>query len=253
MPSKRRTKKRFHLTHSQEARLGIFFLVVGACIYAAIYAGIFRPVPPAVEVRAVSKREISHGDTTKKQVIFTFDGGASAESGEAILAILAKHHVTGTFFLTGIFVKKNPDLVRRMVLEGHEVYDHTYDHPHLPDLTDREIATELDRMATLLSATASTTPRPYFRAPYGDRDQHVLNAAFANGYQSVYWTVDARDWLEGQGETAESVTERILSSARPGTIFLMHIGDAITGAILDGVFTELESRGYKMVSLTQGI
>ena len=95
--------------------------------------------------------------------------------------------------------------------------------------------------------------RPYFRAPYGARDLQVLKVAANNGYQSVYWSVDALDWKETQGETANQVKARILSSVAPGVIYLMHVGDTITGTILDEVFTTIESRGYKIVSLTQGL
>jgi peptidoglycan/xylan/chitin deacetylase (PgdA/CDA1 family) len=85
------------------------------------------------------------------------------------------------------------------------------------------------------------------------KDARVRTVAYDAGYQSVYWTVDALDWKEVSGETNESVTRRILSHVSPGTIYLMHIGDTITGDILDAVFTEIESRGYMIVPLTKGI
>ena len=159
----------------------------------------------------------------------------------------------GSFFLTGKFVQANPDLVRRMVAQGNEIFNHTYDHPFLTKLTDEKITSELDLMDQTLQSVASTSPKPYFRAPYGDRDARVRSAAAQDGYRSVYWTVDARDWMEPKGETADQVKARILDNIAPGTIYLMHLGDTITGSILDDVFTKLEAQGYKMVSLTQGI
>lgn len=200
-----------------------------------------------------SREEITHGDKNKKQVIFTFDGGDSATSGTKILDILEKHHVKGTFFLTGKFIEKNSVLVRRMNGAGHEIYNHTYSHPYLTSITDDEIGGELWKMEKVLETTVNESSKPYFRPPYGDRDERVLKKAFSSGYQSVYWTIDALDWKESEGETDGTVRYRILSTLAPGNIYLMHIGDNITGNILDELFTTIESKGYKIVSLTQGL
>ena len=237
---------------------GVLAYAVGA---ALVVAGLFmigqpaRVVPPPVvsTSAAHSAREIIHGDTSKKQIIFTFDGGDGNQSAQGILAALAKHHVKGTFFLTGKFVEANPALVNQMKAAGHEIFSHTYSHPHLTDLTDAQISDELTIMAETLNKVAGISPQPYFRAPYGDRDDRVRTDAFKAGYESVYWTIDARDWEESTGETADQVKNIILSTAAPGNIYLMHFGDTITGAILDDVMTTLEQRGYRMVSLTQGL
>jgi peptidoglycan-N-acetylmuramic acid deacetylase len=241
-----------------EVRGEVYAAIIFA-ILASIYILSTPKIPavltptPLVVVRATSEREIVHGDTTKKQVIFTFDGGEGNQSADLILQTLAKHHAIGSFFLTGKFIEHNPDLVRLMVAEGNEIYSHTYDHPHLPTLTDEEISQEFKKMATVLKDVAHVSPQPYFRAPYGDRDDRVLGVAFKEGYQSVYWTVDARDWMESQGETARDVENRILQNVAPGTIYLMHFGDTITGAVLDDVFTKIESQGYKLASLKEGL
>ena len=197
--------------------------------------------------------EIRHGDRTKKQIIFTFDGGSGIQSGGKILEVLAKHHVKGTFFLTGKMMEANPILVRRIALSGHEIFNHTYDHPNLTTISDVKIVEELKGMEKVLQSIAGVSPKPYFRAPFGASDARVLAVAAKYGYRSVHWTIDAFDWKEEEGETADQVKNIILSTIAPGNIYLMHIGDNITGAILDDVFTIIESRGYKIVSLTQGL
>ena len=208
-------------------------------------------------IRMVPSGEIEHGDMSKKQVIFTFDAGAGLQSAKKILEVLARHHVKGTFFMTGKFVEANPDFVRKVVTAGHEIFNHTYDHPHLPTLTDAEIVTELDKvnasLASVVGSTSMISTRPFFRAPYGDRDERVMNVALKNGYHGVYWTVDAHDWEESTGVTPAEVVGRIISNLKSGNIYLMHVGDNITGDVLDQVFTEIEAKGYKIVSLTQGI
>lgn len=201
----------------------------------------------------ISSKEITRGDTSKKQVIFTFDGGSTIESSDKILEVLAKHHVKGTFFLTGKMIENHPDLVRRIASSGAEIFNHTYDHPDLTKIEEEKVIEELVKTESVLQKTAGVSSKPYFRAPYGARDSRVLDSAKKAGYQSVYWTKDALDWKEKQRETADQVKNRILSSIAPGNIYLMHVGDNITGNILDEVFTMIESRGYKLVSLTEGL
>lgn len=197
--------------------------------------------------------EITHGNRDKKQIIFTFDGGEGAQSASAVLDTLHKHNSRGTFFLTGKWVMRNPDLVQRMRREGHEVYNHSLSHPHLPLLSDQRIMLQLETMDETLLRLVGTSTKPYFRPPYGDRDARVLATAARAGYRSVMWTVDAGDWMESEGFTADEVRGRIFGNIEPGAIILMHLGDTITGSILDDVFTQIEARGYALASLSQGL
>lgn len=197
-------------------------------------------------------KEIVRGDTSKKQVIFTFDGGSGVQSVDKVLGVLKKHKVKGTFFLTGLFVEKNPEVVKKIIDQGGEIFNHTYDHYHLPLLSHEEMVAELDEMNLTLEKF-SISSKPYFRAPYGDVDNRVRESAYKAGYESVYWTVDAGDWKESEGETSEQVKEKIISNIAPGTIYLMHLGDNITGKILDEIFSEIKAKGYNIVSLTEGI
>lgn len=200
-----------------------------------------------------AQSEIVHGDRSRKQVIFTFDGGSGAESGEGILSALKKHGITGTFFLTGKFAEENPELVKKIAREGHEIWNHTYSHRDLTALSDEEIKNELVRADVAIQNLTGKSTKPYFRAPYGARDGRVLKAAAEAGYTSVYWTTDVLDWKESEGMTATAAETRIFENLQPGTMYLMHIGDTITGTILDEVFSEIKSRGYAIMSLTQGI
>ncbi|MEK9177856.1 MAG: polysaccharide deacetylase family protein, partial [Patescibacteria group bacterium] len=90
--------------------------------------------------------EIIRGDISKKQVIYTFDGGGGSQSAKAILDTLKKHNVKSTFFLTGKFIEDNQEIVKRMISEKHEIFNHTYDHPYLTQLPEGRIAQELQMM-----------------------------------------------------------------------------------------------------------
>ena len=240
---------------SAHARLGIFLLVFLFVLWIAGLAVEPSNVPARQSAipLVVSSKEIVRGDTTRKQVIFTFDGGDGITSADGILAALVRHHVKGTFFLTGKFLASHPEIVKSIIASGHEIFNHTLDHPHLTELSDTEIVDELGSMENALQMMVGSSSKPYFRPPYGDRDERVLVAAAKAGYRGVYWTVDALDWEEPNGQMASDVEGRILSNLAPGNIYLMHLGDSITGQILDDVFTKIEAQGYHIVSLTQGI
>ncbi len=197
--------------------------------------------------------EIYRGRTDEKQVIFTFDGGSGTQSVREILATLEKHKIKSTFFLTGKWIENNPFLTILIKDGGHEIFSHTYNHPYLTRISDEEIRKELRQTDDIFFKLLGINSRPYFRPPYGDRDERVLRIASSEGYQSVYWTIDALDWVEVEGETDLSVMSRIKNNLSPGNIYLMHLGDNIMGRILDQVIVDLNNQGYKVVSLTEGI
>lgn len=213
------------------------------------------PLPTsAIQPPSQSHREeIVWGNRKRKQVIFTFDGGSGTQSAQAILNTLARHQLQSTFFLTGQWASKNKELVAQIASLGHEIFNHTYTHPHLTELYDEEIIKELQTTEDVIIGITGITTRPFFRAPYGDRNAHVREVAAEQGYQSVFWTVDALDWKESEGMSAQEVKERILSRLAPGNIYLMHIGDTITGDILEEVINEISAQGYGIVPLSQGI
>lgn len=243
------------ITVSSQVRLIIFCILILGIIELFLDKQ-KEPVPYTEQIpviRAVSPIEIFRGDTSKEQVIFTFDGGDKDICGAKVISVLDKHGVEGSFFLTGRFVKSNPDIVREMHRKGHGIYNHTYNHPYMTRISDEQMEKELEDMDKELFNLTGQSSRPYWRPPYGNRDQRVVSLAAKAGYRPILWTVDAMDWRESEGIQAEEVKYIILSSLAPGNIYLMHLGDTITGSILDELFTEIESRGYKIVSLRQGL
>ena len=232
-----------------EVRLGIFFIFLFCLIILTNPSVIIKE-----EIKSPdSVAEISRGDKTRMQVVFTFDGGSEDFSSEKILDVLARHKVKSSFFLTGKFIEKYPDVVRRMYREGHEIYNHTYDHPKLTLVSDEEIVKQFGDTERALYKIIGRTSKPYFRAPYGDQDERVRRVAHGAGYQSVFWGTDALDWQESMGRTEHEVKSLILSTLTPGNIYLMHLGDNITGNILDEMITTIREKGYNIVSLKQGL
>ena len=197
--------------------------------------------------------EIKRGDTTKKQVIFTFDAGSSNNSIREILESLNKYGLKATFFLTGKWAERYPDDVKNISRAGHEIFNHTYSHPRLTQISDQQIIEELRKTEQIIFDLTGKTTKPFFRPPYGERSSHVLALAKDEGYQSVFWTVDVLDWQESSGMTEEKAKERIYNNLANGNIFLMHVGDNITGKILDEVINKIQTEGYKILPLSLGI
>lgn len=184
------------------------------------------------------------------QVALTFDAGATAEPGWDILKTLREHSIRCTFFLTGRFAQRNPELVKAIVAGGHELGNHTFSHPDLRKLNDDAIREELRKAEEVISDIAGISTRPWFRPPFGSRDRRVLSVAAEEGYQCVYWTLDSWDSYK-KGITAEEIRERVLGRIRPGGVVLFHIGSRATADALPDILDELDRRGLRCVPVSQ--
>lgn len=200
---------------------------------------------------------VSQGDTGQLVVALTFDAGADRGNAAQILDTLRDEGVVATFGMTGVWAADNPDLVARMVAEGHVLMNHTWDHRSWTGystgeapLTAAERADELRRTEEAVSDAAGVDLRPYFRPPYGDTDDTVAADLQANGYSVVVmWTVDTLGWA---GRDIDEITRRVLDGAAPGAIYLMHVGaESRDAAALPGIIEELRAEGYDFVTIAQ--
>ena len=207
----------------------------------------FCATPP--DVLPVSAAEIALGTTSRPRIALTFDAAGPSEPTARILDILAKHHVHSTFFITGDWANLNPDLVRRIHNGGHEIGNHTMSHPDLRTLSDQGICTELNQAEQVISSFTGVTTRPYYRPPYGGRDNRVRTLAAQIGYRTVYWTIDTLDWQTTA--TPDSITKTVMGNIKYGAIILMHAGSQVESDTLDGLMTKIEQMGYQMVTVTQ--
>lgn len=192
--------------------------------------------------------EVEHGDATRPAIALTFDAGAGAGPAPQLLQILRDKQVRSTFFITGVWARQNPLLVRQIAQDGHEIGNHTWDHRDLATLSNAEVQTEIVRADDLLSSLTGKPTKPLFRYPYGSRNPR-LQAVIGNlGYRSIYWTVDSLDWMDQA--TVSSITNRLLNGAANGAIMLMHVGATYTTAALPNLIDTLRSRGYRLETVT---
>jgi peptidoglycan-N-acetylglucosamine deacetylase len=198
-------------------------------------------------------KEIVIGNTSKKQVIFTFDAGSGSQSLGKILDLLEKYNLKASFFLTGKWIEQNSQNTKLIADKGHEIFNHTYSHPDLTKTIDTQIREELKKTDELVMKHAGKSTKPYFRPPYGARNQTVLKVAAEEGYTSVYWSTDAWDWRENEGITADQVKARVIDNLKPGAIYLFHVGSNTTGEVLEDIIDHLKLQGYDIVALTRGL
>ena len=190
------------------------------------------------------------GVTTLPLVALTFDAGSDRGHAEEILDLLAAKGIRATFGMTGRWAEANPDLLHRMIDEGHTLMNHTYDHPHMETLTTDERLEQLERAESVIFDLTGVSTKPYFRPPYGAYNNRVLTDVGAAGYRySVMWTVDSLGW---KGLPTAVVIDRCLSGAQPGAIFLLHVGAASTDyTALPAIISGLTDAGYQYVTIPE--
>ena len=194
--------------------------------------------------------EISHVDRADNKIALTFDAGASPVPTPSILRTLKAAGLHVTFFLTGKWCEQNPDLVREINQEGHEIGNHTYSHPDLRKLTDNHICDQLKKLDDIVTRLTGNSTKPFFRPPFGGRNTEVLRTASEQGYTSVYWSVDSWDAFK-KGITSKEIEDRVLERVQSGDIVLMHCGSQPTATALPDLIRELQSRGYEIVTVSE--
>lgn len=192
------------------------------------------------------------GDTSQKVIYLTFDCGYENGCTEAILDALKKHNAPAAFFVVGHMVESAPDIVKRMVSEGHIVGNHTFHHPDMSAIADQAaFQKELDSLAQLYQQTTGRTMPRYYRPPQGKYNLENLKQAQALGYQTIFWSLAYVDWYADDQPTAEQAFGKLLPRIHSGAIVLLHATSRTNAEILDELLTRWENMGYTFASLDQ--
>lgn len=181
-----------------------------------------------------------------KCVALTFDDGPGTYT-ESLLDILARHQARATFFVVGRMISGGGEsTLRRMVAEGHELGNHTWDHPQLPMLSQAAIREELGRTQWLVKQVTGVT-MILMRPPYGLTDSRVATESRYLGLAQIMWDVDTLDWRDHD----PSVIARRAAGAGPGSIVLMHDIHSSTIQAVPRLLDELAARNYRFVTLSE--
>jgi peptidoglycan/xylan/chitin deacetylase (PgdA/CDA1 family) len=193
--------------------------------------------------------EVSGGSPNSDMVALTFDAGSIDGPVFSILDTLRVRDLRVTFFLTGQWVQSYPAAAQQVALDGHELANHTYYHPDLTGLSNAQIIWELDYTNGIIEAELGRTSRPWFRPPFGARNQRVLDIARDLGFRSVYWTLDSFDWMNTA--TSARVLTRVLGNVGPGDIVVHHVAAYPTAEALPVILDEIHARGLRVVTVSE--
>src|SRR6516225_11181845 len=181
-------------------------------------------------------------------IAMTFDDGPSAENTPRPLEMLKQRNIKATFFLIGQNAASNPEIVRRILAEGHEIGNHSWTHPQLSKLSDERVTTEITKTQEAIKSASGFTPT-LLRPPYGaitPRQRAWIENQF--GLNIILWSVDPFDWKR---PGASVIAQRILSQVRPGAIILSHDIHKQTVDAMPATLDALAAKGYKFVTVTE--
>lgn len=191
------------------------------------------------------------GDANSKDIFLTFDEGYENGYTAKILDVLKAHQVPACFFVTGPYLENETELIKRMVDEGHEVGNHTVNHPSLPSVKNTaELENEmLDLERQFFSLTGKTMR--FMRPPKGEYSEKTLAAAKSLGYKTVLWSLAYEDWDVNKQKGRDYVYNSVMDNIHGGAIILMHAVSKDNADTLDRIITDIKANGYVFKSLNE--
>ncbi|WP_258360862.1 polysaccharide deacetylase family protein [Moorella sulfitireducens] len=198
-------------------------------------------------VPVMKTQPIYQGDPGRKAVALTFTVDWGEEYLPAILQALEQEGARATFFPTGQWAARHPELVRQMLAGGHEIGNHGQSHPHPDNLTREENRRDIQAGEDTLVAITGRKPLLY-SPPYGESQPQVVAAAGDLGYKFIMWTINTGDYLPNT--RPEDILATVIPRCQNGAIILMHpTGPA--GKALPELLKELKKRGYALVTVSE--
>lgn len=231
------------------ARLGLWTAIL--CILAGFVLTLQAVLPNNHFYGPV----LSEATTTQKVVALTFDDGPYSPYTEQLLAVLRETQTPATFFLIGKNAEKYPELVKRIVGEGHQIGNHTYSHVDLLKLDRAQIAAEIDKTQDVLRAITGRAP-DIVRPPHGFRDSVVMDVMSERNLRVVEWSLMCRDWVN---PGVEVITDRVVGKVKSGSIILLHDGDGVASSASRAqtieatrrIIHQLKNKGYRFVTVDE--
>lgn len=190
-------------------------------------------------------------DSAPKTLYLTFDEGYENGYTAQILDVLKKNNVPAAFFITGPYLEKETELVKRMVLEGHTVGNHSINHPSLPSVTDDE---KLKKEITDLNDKFKEKfgkEMKYMRPPRGEYSERTLAISRDLGYTNVFWSFAYRDWETNNQKGTDYAYDEIMKGVHDGAVLLLHAVSKDNANVLDTAIKDLKKKGYTFKSLDE--
>ncbi|UIO40564.1 delta-lactam-biosynthetic de-N-acetylase [Brevibacillus brevis] len=191
------------------------------------------------------------GDTTKKELYLTFDNGYENGFTPKILDTLLAKKVPAIFFVTGHFVKEQPELLKRMAKEGHLIGNHSWSHPDMTTVPNQKIKDELTKVSDAVQQVIGQANMRYLRPPRGIFSDRTLAVTKDLGYTNVFWSVAYRDWDTKVQRGAKYAYDNVMTQLHPGAVILLHSVSKDNAEALGTIIDEARKQGYEFKSLDQ--
>ena len=192
------------------------------------------------------------GNTNEKVLYLTFDAGYENGCTAKILDTLKEKQVPAAFFLVGNYIRRSPDLVRRMVAEGHTVGNHTMHHYDMSRLSDKAaFSKELTDLEALYKETVGQELPKYYRPPQGIYSEKNLKMAQELGYKTLFWSLAYVDWNNDAQPTKEAAFAKLLPRTHNGAVVLLHSTSKTNAEILGELIDKWKAMGYRFGTLEE--
>lgn len=210
------------------------------------------PYAPGAQ-EAYGKYDAHFIEDTEQTIYLTFDCGYEYYWNDKsvtgmILDVLKEKGVKAVFFVTGDYVKNNPELVQRMLDEGHTLGNHGTHHKQLPQLTLKEMEEEILSLHNTVKEKFGCTMK-LFRPPEGAFSLRSLALTQKLGYETVHWSFAYADWNTAEQPDPENAKEKILSCHHDGAIYLLHAISTTNAQVLGDVIDGFQAMGYRLGQL----
>lgn len=228
-----------------------YIVTVFTVVILFLTASIFNngTQPNVVETAAKSSRllPIYSVEMEEAKVAITINCAWNADDIDMILETLKNQQVKVTFFMVGEWVEKYPEEVKKIYDEGHEIANHSYNHPHVNNLSLEKNREQIQKCSDLIKNITGKGTELY-RGPYGEYNNTVIEAAKALGHETIQWSIDSLDY---KGLTGEQMWERIEPKLEKGSIILMHNGTENTALSLNDIISKIKQKGYSVIPVSE--
>lgn len=229
------------ITKKQIKRTAAIALGVVAAGAVAVTA-ILTSVGTKAAERQLPIYSVDRGD---KKIAITFDCAWENSNTDALIDILDEYDARGTFFVTGDWCDRYPDDVKKFHDAGHEVENHSDQHPHVAGMNVNDLINDTKECSRKIEMLTGEAPRLY-RAPYGEYDDNLITTLDGMGMKVIQWDVDSVDWKK---PSAEEIKKKVLGKVKSGSILLFHNDLDNTTAALPEILRSLKADGYDLVGV----
>lgn len=191
------------------------------------------------------------GDTNKKELYLTFDNGYENGFTPQILDVLKEKKVPAAFFVTGHYVKDQPELLNRMVKEGHLIGNHSWSHPDITTVANEKMKDELNRVRDEVAQTTGQKEMKFLRTPRGIFNERTLAVSKELGYTNVFWSIAYMDWNTKSVKGWKYAFDNVTAQLHPGAVILLHSVSKDNADALGRIIDEARKQGYEFKSLNE--